>query len=194
MTRKDFDILSNMKNVLILHGTDAQPEHNWFPSLKQLLEEREYETWVPQLPNAHRPNSDIYNQFILESNWKFNEDSLIIGHSSGAVATLALLEALPENVCIETAVLVGVFRGSLGRDSLADLRTEPFDLDKVRRTAKEIIILHSDNDPFCPLEDAEYYAQELGAKLIVIPGAQHFTPSKGGEEYRKGDFIIKALD
>lgn len=182
-----------MKNALLLHGTDATPDSNWFESLKNLLEKRGYEVWVPQLPDAHQPDSRKYNDFLLKSDWEFNNDSLLVGHSSGAVEVLALLQALPPGTLIETAVLVGSFRGDLGWDSLKDLIKEPLDLDNVKTKAKKFIVIHSDNDPFCPLDDAKYYTEKLDAELIIVPGAEHFTPSLGGDKYKEGDFIISAL-
>ena len=89
-----------VKNALILHGTDADHTHNWFPWLQKELETLGYELWVPNLPSADHPNIKRYNQFLLNYrgpsgtspiNWKFDEESIIIGHSSGAVEILGLL-------------------------------------------------------------------------------------------------------
>ena len=60
---------SDMKNALILHGTDASPAHNWFLWLKNELEAMGYEVWLPQLPHSDKPSSKTYNKFLL-----FNKD------------------------------------------------------------------------------------------------------------------------
>ena len=44
-----------MKRVFIIHGWDGYPEENWFPWLRQRLEEYGFEVQVPQLPDAENP-------------------------------------------------------------------------------------------------------------------------------------------
>ena len=181
-----------MKNALILHGTDGTPEHNWFPWLKGVLEARGYAVFLPQLPEAERPDIDRYNAFLLSSDFDFNGSTLIVGHSSGAVAILGLLEALPEGTVIDTAVLVGAFRGHLDREELSGM-DKPFDFTKIKRSAKRIVLIHSDNDPYCPLEHAEYLANELGAELILEKGQAHFSVGTAGEQYRQFPLLLSIL-
>ena len=82
-----------MKNALILHGINSSSQSNWLPWLKAELEARGYKVWVPDLPLSEKPNIGRYNQYIFE-NWQLNKDSIVIGHSSGAVAALGLLQHL----------------------------------------------------------------------------------------------------
>jgi predicted alpha/beta hydrolase family esterase len=104
-----------MKNALILHGTDSNSSANWFPWLKTELEAEGYAVWVPDLPHAEKPNIERYNKFLLShTNWIFSEESIVIGHSSGAVAILGLLQSLPETVVVEKCFLVGSFKDDLG--------------------------------------------------------------------------------
>jgi predicted alpha/beta hydrolase family esterase len=101
-----------MKRAVILHGTNASPEKNWFPWLKKYLEQRGYQVWVPLLPNNDVPNRFTYNDFLFNSDWDFT-DNLVIGHSSGAVSVLNLIS---DNRCpkISTAVMVGVWTDNAG--------------------------------------------------------------------------------
>ncbi len=71
----------------------------------------------------------------------------MIGHSSGAVAILGLLQALPENLKVKQIVLVGAFRSDLGREAFKELFEEPYDFEKIKRQAQKITLIHSDNDP-----------------------------------------------
>ncbi len=163
-----------MKNAVIFHGTSASPKSNWFEWLKEHLEANSYDpVWLPQLPNADTPDMATYKEFIFDSGFNFNEETLAIGHSSGAVTVLSVLEALPEGVRIDTAVMVGVYRPEIKHFS----SPEALDISKIKGKAKRFVFLHSDNDPYCPLEHAEYFAKELGGELVVIPGQDHFSAS-----------------
>lgn len=181
-----------MKNALILHGTDGKSTHQWFQWLKGELEGKGYKVWVPDLPEAHLPDIDRYNDFIFSSDWEFNSESIIVGHSSGAVAILGLLDALPPDVVIDTAILVGAFRNHLEREELKGM-DKPFDFANIKSHAKRIIFIHSDNDRYCPLEHAEYLAKELDAELIVKEGQDHFSTGTSGEQYRQFPLLLELL-
>lgn len=42
-----------------MHGWDGYPEEGWFPWLKKELEAKDFEVYVPQLPEPDKPR--IYN-------------------------------------------------------------------------------------------------------------------------------------
>ena len=81
-----------MKNAIIIHGNDNTPEGNWFRWLEAELQKIGYEVWLPQMPDSHLPNADRYNKLLLSHDFNFNSESILIGHSSGAVAILHLLQ------------------------------------------------------------------------------------------------------
>ncbi len=158
---------------VILHGTSSNHSSNWFPWLKEQLEKKGHSVWVPDLPNSQKPDIAAYNDFLLKSGQDF-EDSVMIGHSSGSVAVSGLLQVLPESVNINTAILVGTFRGDMGWDSLHGVNI-PFDYEKIKSKAKQFIVIHSDDDPNCPLDGAKYVAKQLGAEFVLLPKMKHFS-------------------
>ncbi|MCB9812757.1 alpha/beta hydrolase [Candidatus Nomurabacteria bacterium] len=182
-----------MKNALILHGTDNTSQNNWFPWLKAQLEEKGHGVWVPDLPRADEPNIARYNELLLSGDFDYGDETMLVGHSSGAVAILGLLEALPDEVVVDTAVLVGSFKDDLGWEKLAGLFEKPFDLAKIKTKAKRFVFFHSDNDPYCPLEHAEYLSEQLGGELIVKSGQAHFSVKTAGEKYREFPEVLKIL-
>ncbi len=183
-----------MKNALILHGTSSSSKGNWFPWLTRELEGRGWRVWAPDLPGADAPNIKRYNDFIFSSDWVFNEESVLIGHSSGAVAILGIFQALPEKTVVDRVVLVGAFKDDLGRDDLKGLFEEPFDFEKIRSHARRFVFVHSDNDPFCPLPGAQYLAEKLGGELVMVPGAFHFSIGTGGERFKELPQVLNILD
>lgn len=181
-----------MKNALILHGTDSNSHEHWFPWLKEKLEHKGYKVWVPNLPHSNIPNIQTYNTFINSKNWKYDENTVLIGHSSGAVAILGILQNLPQGVIIDTVILVSTFKDDLGWDTLKELFLEPFIFSEIKKHAKHFILIHSDNDPYCPLEHAKYLSEKLGGKLIVLAGKGHFN-KKNGEDYTEFPELLQIL-
>lgn len=169
-----------MKNAVILHGTGANSQSNWFPWMKEKLFEKGYKVFVPDLPNSMSPNSVANAKFVLDR-WEFDQDSLIIGHSSGAVLALYLLQSLPGDVVVDRAFLVSVFKDDLGWPNLSKVFVEPLDWEKIKEKAQKITLLHSDNDPYVPLDHAEFVAKKLEAELIIKKGQGHFNLEVGAE-------------
>lgn len=163
--------------AVILHGTDNDHTGNWFPWLKTELEKIGFEVWVPDLPDSAHPSIEKYNDFLFKSGWDFN-NNLLVGHSSGAVEIMGLLQALPPNQKVDTAILVGSFSEPLNKDESArrsGLFAKPFNFELIKSKSKQFIFIHSDNDPYCPLEQAQYLHKKLGGEFRLIPGQKHFN-------------------
>lgn len=181
-----------MKNAVILHGTSGAPSENWFMWLKSVLEKQDYSVWLPQLPHADTPSVCSYNPF-LESGWTYDNDTVMVGHSSGAVAILNLLNKMPENFHIKKAILVGAFKDDLGREALKDLFTYEWDFQRIKSRANEFVFIHSDNDPYCPLEHAEFLSSMLEGKLVVRKGQKHFSVGTYGDSYTSFPELLKYI-
>jgi predicted alpha/beta hydrolase family esterase len=149
-----------MKNVLILHGTQANSGSNWFSWLRDELKKKGFKVWLPDLPNPNLPSLTGINKFIFANkDWEFNHETIIVGHSSGAIAMLFDYD---------------------------------FDFEKIKKHAKKFIIVHSNNDPYGPLEDVKNLAQKLGGELIVKKDQGHFNLEKG-KQYRQFPFMLKLI-
>lgn len=184
-----------MKRAVILHGTGANHADNWFPWLKAELEKIGYEVWVPDLPGADRPDTGRYNQFLLSQGWDF-KDNLIIGHSSGAVAILGLLQALPAGVSIDTAILVGSFTKRLADSPswsmLQGLFSKPFNFEDIKRKSRRFIFVHSTDDPYCPIDQAEYLCDQVKGEFIRFEGMGHFS-RKLDEQFDKFPELLQIV-
>lgn len=182
-----------MKKALLLHGTSGNSRSNWFPWLKQELEAKGWQVWVPDLPGADNPNIKRYNEYIFRSKpWEFDEDTVIIGHSSGAVEALGLLQALPKDERVKECILIGSFKNNLDWPNLDGLFEEPFDFAKIKAHADKFLFVHSDNDPYCPLDHAQYLTEQVGGKLKVISGQKHFS-EETDPKYTKFPELLEEL-
>ncbi len=162
-----------MKNAVILHGTDGSSKSNWIPWLKEELEIIGYEVWAPDLPNAQAPNEDAYTRFVAQANFPFNEDTIIIGHSSGAVAALKLLPKI--GVRVKATFLVAPFEDDLGWPNLKGMFLKPFDFERIRMNGGDMYFFGSDDDPYVPLQQVDHVALQCAGTLVPMPGQGHFN-------------------
>jgi predicted alpha/beta hydrolase family esterase len=168
-----------MKYAAILHATDRKPDEIWIPWLKQQLEARGYEVWTPELPENHTPDYRVYNDFLFSRDWDFT-DNIVIGHSSGAVSVLNLLmdERCPK---IKLGVMVSGWAGGMPNGHFDEgqfdalFHEDGFDFVGIKANADSLAFLHSDDDPYCPLEQAEFLAAELDSPLRILYGAGHIS-------------------
>lgn len=168
------------KRAVILHGLQSTSASNWFQWLKAQLEQRGYEVWVPDLPGADHPVASKWANYLLKSSWDFRE-SLVIGHSAGAVAALALAQMLPPGVRLKGEVLVSAFNavGPYNEyyNDLKDLHDVPFDFAKIQSVVDELVFVHGNDDPWAPFADGKDLAAKTGGSFVAVPGGQHFSRS-----------------
>lgn len=187
-----------MKNALILHGAGNNSQGNWFPWLKHELENKGYKTWVPDLPNSDTPNlKDWLKTIFSNKEWQFDENSIIVGHSSGATLILRILEKLSNNVQIKKAILVAgpVELGTKSEYFVykKDLVTTTFNWHKIKKSARQFYFIHSDNDQYqCGKEQGEIMKRNLGGELIIKKGEGHFNLEKG-PEYKQFPLLLKFI-
>lgn len=181
-----------MKKALLLHGTGGSSQSNWLPWLKDELESLGWDVWVPDLPGADRPNIARYNELLLEKQDWLDSETSIVGHSSGSIAGLGLLQALTNDVVVERTVLVGAFKDDLGWESLSELFDPPLDFERIKKHCHNFEFIHSDDDPYCPLEHAEYLSKQLDGTLQVLPGQKHFSIDTN-PEYSKFPLLLELL-
>src|SRR3989344_671857 len=132
-----------MTNVLILHGTANNSQGNWFPWLKGELEKRGIKTWIPDLPQAQNPDVKRYSAYIFgNKTWEFTKDTIVVGHSSGGVAALKILQQLPHGLVIDKCITVSAFIDTHGWTDILGLFTEPFDFTAIKSHARRFIVYH----------------------------------------------------
>jgi len=178
-------ILTEMAKILIIHGEDNTPESNWYMWLKGVLIGQGHQVWLPQLPDSDKPNAKTYNKFLLSNpNFVYDDNTILVGHSSGAVEVLNLLQNLPGDTKIKAAILVGAYRDNLNWDSLEGLFTEPFDFEVIKKHCNKFTFVHSYDDNYAPIEHSQYLAKETNGKLITFKEQAHFT-TELGPQYKR---------
>lgn len=181
-----------MKRAVILHGTMGSPVGNWFRWLETMLKSRGYKVWLPTLPHAEQPSLSEWIEFVgNNSPFPLDEDVLIIGHSSGAILGLLLLQS---GFTVGAFVGVSIFLdNSLQWDPNNRLFDVPFIWDKLTNTTTRRIIINSETDPYVPIEQAKTIAKNTNTELLVIPKQGHFNLEQS-EDYKQFPKLIEILE
>lgn len=170
-----------MEKAFIFHGTGASPSDHWFPWMKEKLEEKGVDVYAPEFPTPENQSLEAWKE-VLREYPKIDEDTVLIGHSTGAVFILSIFEKYR----VEAAYLISGFTGKLDiefDDLNESFAEKEFDFEKIRSSAEEVHIFHSDSDPYVPLEKAESLARNLEASLHLKAEAGHFNTESGYTEF-----------
>ena len=171
------------KRVFIIHGWEGFPEEGWFPWLKRELENRGFDVYVPQMPDAAYPRIKNWLPAIEKIVDNPDKNTYFVGHSMGVQAIIRYLETLPENKKIGGAIFVaGFFKRLTGlgeepdyEETEKDWLKTPINLSKVKNHMSNSVAIFSDNDPFVPSDNQGDFRDKLKSKIIIKHEMGHFS-------------------
>ena len=159
--------------IVFLHGNQATHWSFAYAAwLKEELEKLGYPTFFETLPDSIIARSEYWMPF-LENRVKVGENDVIVGWSSGGTAAMRYAE----NHKIKGSVLIAPSYTDLGDEleKQSGYFDKPWDWEAIRNNQDKIVLIHSDNDPYIPLEQFKFIIKQLHAKEINLPGKGHFV-------------------
>ena len=176
-TEIDFEIKTREKpNFVLLHGFTGSAKRNFIPWLKAELEKQGYFVQAPELPNADNPKEEEQVSHVLK-NVKIDKDTIMVGHSLGAI--VAMRSLLKHGRSVRELVLVAPamdpsFPGAQKRIFWKNFNWS-IDYEKVRNLTGRTKIL-SDLKEKHRVPYLEALAKKLDAGLITgYSEEEHFT-------------------
>jgi len=171
-----------MKRVVIVHCWEGYPNYCWYPQTKKELEEKGCKVDIPEMPDTALPKLSLWLPRLKEVAGKADEDLYLVGHSCGVITILRYLEQLPKNVKIGGAIFVAGFTDDLGYKELNNFFEKPIDFKKIKKGARQFILINSDNDPYVDIKQGKLLKKKLDAKLIIKQKMGHFSGPVDNEE------------
>ena len=180
VTRLSFDM-----RVVIIPGMGCTPvkSSNWYSWFKKEVDKRERfsECILRNFPDPYACRESRWIPF-LENEIGFDNETILVGHSSGASCAMRILEKLGQNE--EASKLKGVILVAAAYTDLGDedeRRSEyfnrPWNWDAVKKGAEKIHLFHGGNDHLIPVAEARYIASQLEGDNFVYtekPRGSHF--------------------
>lgn len=181
------------KYIIINHGFMGSNTENWFPYVKEKIDDESHQVIIPQYPVDKEHQFYDYWKKVLDQYNGFgyiNSNTVMIGHSSGAIFTIKYL--LNIKIKIDKLILVSGFNNYFAENedqyhSMVNksMYVEEDMLKKVKNYCNEIIVIYGSDDPYIPQETFHNFATHLGAEEVIITNGGHLNTAAGFNEFSK---------
>jgi predicted alpha/beta hydrolase family esterase len=171
--------------VIIIHGAYGHPQENWFPWLREKLENLGHQVITPHFPTPKGQSLKNWLKILDREVKTWNSDIILVGHSLGPALILNKLEELKKP--IKAAFLVSGFVAPIGIKKFDSINTtffeKGFNWQKIKKNCHNFFVYHGDNDPYVPLAMGQNIAENLGVKLKIIYGGGHLNEAAGFSKF-----------
>lgn len=170
--------MKDIQVIFIPGNGGGKTTDNWFPNLKKELEKEGYKVVASDFPDSDLAREAYWIPF-LKDELRANENSVLVGHSSGAIASMRFAEKNK----ILGSVLVGAYHSDLGLETekLSGYFDRPWDWEAIKNNQRWIIEFASTNDPWIPISEARFVHEKLNTEYYEYQDQGHF----GGDYYKE---------
>lgn len=170
-----------MKRVVYVPGNGGCTTRElWYPSVQEALEANGVEVVAATFPDPELARAEYWLPF-LHDELKVDADTVLVGHSSGAIAAMRYAERYP----LLGSVLVGGYYTHLDMESekKSGYFDAPWAWEKIRQNQKWTIIFASQDDPWIPIAEPRFVHDKLQCEYHEFTDQGHF-----GGDYDKKEF------
>ncbi len=163
----------NIKAVFIPGNGESSTKENWFPHVQRELEKLGVQVIAEDFPDPDLARAQHWLPFLAKLG--VDESTILIGHSSGALAAMRYAE----HHKIMGSVLVGVAHTDGGdpKEKASGYFDTPWDWETIKKNQQWIIAFHSVDDPFIPVSEARFVHEQLKCEYHEFTDRGHFFPA-----------------
>ncbi len=175
--------MTNKPRIILIHGNGGGTgTDNWFPYVKEKLESLGFSVAAPDMPDNILARANQWLPFLKDS-LGADQDTILIGHSSGAVAAMRYAE----NNKLYGSILVGACYTDLGDDDekASGYYDHEWQWDKIKSNQNWIVQFASTDDPYIPIEEARHIHHMLNTEYHEDANEGHYGEDKGKVEFPK---------
>lgn len=158
--------------IIFLHGNGGcKANMHWYEWADRQLSASGMTVIRETLPDNEVAHEAIWIPFIRDE-LKADENSILVGHSSGAIAAMRYAETYP----IKGSVLVSGYYTHLGDDNekAGGWFDRPWNWEKIRHQQDWIIQFASVDDPWIPIEEPRFIRDQLKSEYYEFNDRGHF--------------------
>lgn len=160
-----------MVKAILIHGNGGCTlQDMWWPSVTTELEKLGITVVSKNFPDSQIARAKYWLPFIKELG--ADKQTIIIGHSSGAVAAMRY----SENNKILGSVLIAGYHSDLddATEKESGYFDKPWEWEKIKNNQQWIIQFNSTDDPYIPIDEARLVNEKLGSDYTEYTDKGHF--------------------
>lgn len=166
--------MSNMSKIKIIfiHGNDTMRwSYGWAPWLKRELDKLQTENVFETFPDSILARKKYWLAF-LKDKVKASKRSILVGHSSGAVAAMRYAE----NQRLLGSILISPSYTDLGDklEKRSGYFDSPWRWKSIKRNQKFIALFYSQDDPHIPQKEFSHIKSRLSPDTFTFKNRGHF--------------------
>lgn len=157
--------------VILIHGNGGCTAGDfWYPRVAQACHALGLTVVNRTFPDNVKARARVWLPYLEELG--ADEQTILIGHSSGAVAAMRYAETHR----LLGSVLVAACHTDLGDpgEAASGYYREPWQWDRIRDNQQWIAAYHSVDDPHIPVAEARFVAAHLQCHYVELHGRSHF--------------------
>lgn len=169
--------MQKIKAIIIPGNGGGKPTDNWFPYVESELSQLSIDVINVEFPDSVLARESYWIPF-LKNDLKADGNTILIGHSSGAIAAMRFAEQTP----ILGSVLVGTYYSDLGMETekVSGYFNRPWNWEAIKQNQKWIGVFASTDDPWIPIDEPRVLRDKLDADYFEYTDRGHF----GGDYYK----------
>jgi predicted alpha/beta hydrolase family esterase len=158
--------------IILIHGNDTlRWSYAWMPWAKSELEKLGFEVVGETFPDSIIAREKYWTEFLM-NRINANENTILVGHSSGALCAMRFAETHK----ILGSVLIGAMHTDLGDEleKQSGYFDRPWEWEKIKEHQSWIIQFASTDDPYIPIEEARHVREMLKTEYHEFSDRGHF--------------------
>ena len=167
--------------IVIIPGMGCTPvaTSNWYSWFAREMTQQPSvdECILCDFPDPYQCKEHIWVPFVLQE-IGLDEDTVLVGHSSGSACAMRLLES-DDCPVLKGVILVAAAYTDLGdeEERRSGYFSRPWNWTRMKEGAKKIVCFHGTDDHLIPVEEARHIAQQMEGgnfEYHELPDMSHF--------------------
>ena len=185
------EISSKLPSIILIHGNGGSTVSAlWFPYLKEEFNKLGFNVIARDFPDSELAREKYWMPF-LKDELKADENSIIIGHSSGAILAMKFAETNK----IFGSVLVGGYYTDLNMDSekVSGYFDKEWQWNEIKENQNFIVQVSATNDPWINKSEPRFVHKMLNSEYYEYEEGGHFGGDYVKETFPEIVAIVKKM-